>query len=101
MIDFLKEYGIKEDTLEELEEKYDKAILYNLQVNELEIEKIIRYFKELGINNIDDIILNKTELFLKTFRKIKELFLINSNGTNIISLINENIDNIDLLFRKD
>jgi len=98
MIDFLNDFGIGEYTIKELEQKYDENILYNLKINELEIEKIIRYFKEIGINNIDGILIYKTDLFYKTFKDIKKYFISNNNIVDLINSINEDVENIELLF---
>lgn len=99
MIEFLNDLGINNIVIKSFEEKYEENILYNLKVNELEIEKIIRYFKEIGIKNIEDILLNKTEIFFKTFREIKNKFVNNDNMLNLVELINEDEKNIELLYK--
>lgn len=99
MIEFLNDLGINNIVIKSLEEKYEENILYNLKVNELEIEKIIRYFKEIGIKNIEDVLLNKTEIFFKTFREIKNKFVNDDNMLNLVELINEDEKNIELLYK--
>lgn len=74
MLDFLKECGIKEEIIISLERKLFDAMQFNLNCNEFEIKKIIDYFKEIGINCIDDLVLNDIELFLSTYDEIKEKF---------------------------
>ena len=71
MIDFLKDYGIKNETIDELNNKYFDSMLFNINNNELEIAKIINYFKTLGITCIDELLIENTELFLLTFDEVK------------------------------
>jgi len=101
MIDFFIDLGISKVTVEKLADKYDENILYNLKLNELEIEKILRYFKEIGINNAEEILLFKIDVFFKTFREIKNYFIRYSDTVKLISLINEDVENINLLFQNN
>lgn len=73
MIDFLKEYGIKQETIDVLNNKYFDSMLFNINNNELEIEKIINYLKTSGINYIDNLLINNTELFLLTYQEVKSI----------------------------
>lgn len=96
MLDFLKDYSIDERTIYSLEDTLSDSMLFNINCNELEIEKEINFFREIGINSIDDLLLNNIELFLLTFSEIKNKFekydiprlveLINSDS-NVISQI--------------
>ena len=101
MIDFLNDLGINNTTIMSIEEKYNEYILYNLSLNKFEIEKIIRYFKEIGINNIDDILISNIELFFKTYREIKRTFISLKNINELVEKINEDAENIYLLFEND
>lgn len=59
MLGFLKKAGIKENTITTIEKIYGEANCFNLNSHESEIIKIIEYFKEIGIRNIDILLVEK------------------------------------------
>ena len=95
MMDFLIICGIKKDTVERILENPSNA--FDLEANKKECIKIILYLKFIGITNIDDLILYKQHIFLKTKDKILNLFE-KHNTKEMVKLINEDYNNIDLLF---
>ena len=74
MIDFLLDYNIKKETIKKMEKKYNQELLYILNCNEYEIKNIIIYMKTINILCIDDILLEYTELFLKTYKEFIKIF---------------------------
>ena len=74
MIDFLYECNINNETIKKIEKKCGKEMLYNLYCNEYQIKDIINYFKSIGINCIDEILVNYTEIFIDTLDDVKKLF---------------------------
>ena len=74
MIEFLKEYGISDNTVDELNNTLFDSMLFNIDNNELEIKKIINYFNEIGIKCIDELLLYDIELFLLPFSQVKDKF---------------------------
>ena len=74
MLDFLKDCGIKQEIIDYLENKLFESTQYCINCNEIEIKKIIKYFRSIGIKCIDDIILNNLDLFLLTSSEIEEKF---------------------------
>lgn len=74
MIDFLLDYNIKKETIKKMEKKYNQELLYILNCNEYEIKNIIIYMKTINILCIDDILLEYTELFLKTYKEFIKNF---------------------------
>lgn len=73
MIDFLLDYDIKQETINKMEKKYDKTLLYLFNCNEYEIKDIIVYLKGMNISCIDDILVGYIELFLKTYEEFVAL----------------------------
>ena len=92
MTDFLVISGIDLRVIEQL--KKEPSIIYDLYCNKEECIKIIRLLKMLGIKNINELILYKTRLFLKTKDEILEFF----NKNNLVDLVNMDINNIDIIF---
>ena len=82
MLDFLKELGIEDKTIDILNNKYYDNILYSLTCNEYEINKIIDYFNNVGITCIDELLINHIDLFLETKENIENSF--NKYDMNIL-----------------
>ena len=74
MIDFLKEYDIKEVTIKKMNEIYSSSFLFDLNCNEVECGKIIIFLKSIGIENIDILLLYEIGLFFKNMKKIEFAF---------------------------
>lgn len=85
MIDFLLDYDIKQETINKMEKKYDKTLLYLFNCNEYEIKDIIVYLKGMNISCIDDILVDYIELFLKTY----EEFIALIEKYDILKLVEE------------
>ena len=97
-MEFLIILGIKIDTINKLEQ--NPSFVFDLVANKEECSRIISYLKFIGIKNIDDLILYRQDLFLKTKEEVANLF----NRTEmryIIDKINEDATNIDLLFESE
>lgn len=97
MIDFLKNYGISDKTIEELKRTQSPSFLFDLNCNEEECVKIINYLREIGINNIDELLLYESEIFFKTKKNVEIAFL-NCDKEELVELINEDASNIEELY---
>lgn len=91
MLDFLKDCGIKQEIIDYLENKLFENTQYCINCNEIEIKKIIKYFRSIGIKCIDDIILNNLDLFLLTSLEIEEKFN-KYDIPRLVELINNNYE---------
>ena len=98
MIDFLEDLGIKRDTILKLNKIYEINQLYDLSCNKEECSKIIEYFRTIGIIEVDKLIEYRLDLFYKTLSQVEKLFQKLGEST-IVTLINEDYTNIELLFR--
>ncbi len=96
MLDFLNQVLKKED-INLIQENIYASDVFNLNCNQDECLKIIKYLQELGINNITELIVNRLEIFLDTLEKIKELIPSNINK-DLIKNINDDYINIDYLY---
>ena len=85
MLEFLKEVNIDDDVIKDLEKTYSEANLSTLNSHEFEVIKIINYFKELGIEYIDELLINNLEIFFCRFDEIVKKF----NRYNINDLVEE------------
>ena len=96
MIDFLKECGLTDIDIQEIEEFNSSANLYNLNCNELDVIKMIDYLKEKGIKNILLLLKYKINIFFTDFEDFK--LKVDNIDDKYIDLINNNYNEIDELF---
>ena len=97
MIDFLKEYDIKEETIEKIKEIYSPSILFDLNCNEVECRKIIIFLKSIGIENIDILLLYEIDLFFKNMKNV-ELAFSKFNINELVEQINHDYTEIEKLY---
>ena len=74
MLTFLNDLGVSEQTINKINKENSSANIYNLNCNQDEVSKIIKYFNELGILCIDELLIYRIDLFFKGFGEIKEIF---------------------------
>ena len=96
MIDFLKECGLSDIDIQEIEEFNSSANLYNLNCNELDVIKMIDYMKEKGIKNILLLLKYRINIFFTDFEDFK--LKVDNIDDKYIDLINNNYNEIDELF---
>ena len=96
MIDFLKKINIKEDVLIEIIKNNNPSALSSLSINEDECLKIINYMRKIGIACIDELLINRIDLFLSSFNKfIKKLSKFNIPV--FVQLVNTDYATIDII----
>ncbi len=96
MIDFLKKTNINEDILIEIIKNNNPSALSSLSINEEECIKIINYMKEIGLTCIDELLINRIDLFLSSFDKfIKKLSKFNIPV--LVQLVNTDYATIDII----
>lgn len=96
MIDFLKKCGISSATLDEILKVNVDANIYNFSCNQDEVVKIIDFLKNIGVKEIDALLIHKIDLFFMTLDDIMLMF--NKNDINlVVKKINEDYLYIDNL----
>ena len=96
MIDFLKKANIKDDILIEIIKNNNPSSLSSLSVNEDECLKIINYMKNIGFTCIDELLINRLNIFLSSFDKfIKKLSKFNIPV--LVQLVNTDYATIDII----
>lgn len=95
-MNFLREYDITDEVIEQIRTNNDSSIIQSLIYNEQNIGKIINYFKEINIEVIDELLISRPELFTIDLSKIKSE--INKYNVEIlVNLINEDINSINFI----
>lgn len=95
-MDYLKDFGFTKDDIKYLYDNLDEEDIHELIIHEYRITNILKYLKSIGINNLKDVIENRTELFYISSSIVKRSFN-NTNVKDIVKLINEDVSNFDLI----
>lgn len=90
-MNFLLEYGIKKETIEKIKEIKDDSEVFYCLTQKDNVTKVINYLQSINVKNIDDILLNRIELFYVPVNKIKESFE-KYNINVLVQLLNEDIN---------
>lgn len=96
-MNYLIELGIKPETISEIDYIYNDIIKQDLIVCEKEVTEGINYFKELGINNIDELLIELPDFFNCGKDKLQKK--VNHIGKDkVIQNLNDDIYNAIYLF---
>lgn len=95
MIDNLLEKGIKKETLSII--KGNETLNYNLTINLDDVLEVIDYFKGIGINNIDDLLIYNPDIFMASRKEVEKKFE-QYDINNLVNSINEDVENIDIIY---
>ena len=74
MIDFLVNCGISKMVINQIKDMNVYENLYNFSCNQDNVEKIIGYLKELNFEYVEDLLINKLDLFFLTFTEFKNKY---------------------------
>lgn len=95
-MEFLLEYGISNNTIENILRNKDETFIDNFMCEQEMVIDNLKFFKEIGIKRIDDLLIERTELFLLPNETIREKF--DKFNLNVLSeLIDEDFCNLELI----
>jgi len=97
MIDFLKEIEIEEEIINEIKKYNNDASIFDLSCNEEDCLKIINYLKEIGILNINDLLIYRIDVFKLSLEELVKKFS-KFNIPLFVNLINDDFVTIDNIF---
>lgn len=95
-MDFLIDNGISKDVIVEIEDYNDDSLVYNFICNEANAVKVLEYFKSIGIEAINRLLIYKLEVFLIDYKSIVKAFN-NYDVSVLVQLINDDINTINFL----
>ncbi len=90
-MNFLLDYGVKEETINKIKETTDESIIFYFLTKEKNVIEVIKYLSSIQIKVIDRLLVNRLELFMLPVEKIKKQFE-NYNIEVLVQLINEDIN---------
>ncbi|MDD5888760.1 MAG: hypothetical protein PUC82_04655 [bacterium] len=95
-MDFLKDFGITDEIIYRIEMANDRALVFSFICAKDKVCKNIEYFRSIGIEVIELLLIYRLELFLNDLDKIKSSFA-NYDIKTLVQLINEDINAVNLL----
>ena len=90
-MEFLKDY-VSDDVIEDIISNNKDIVINDLVYNQDNVIKVLNYLQELGIENINDILVEKIDFFFRDIDLVKEHFNRYDKDV-IVKLINEDISN--------
>lgn len=97
MIDFLKKVNIHDNTITKIKNQYNDSTLFDLSCNAENCLKIINYLKELGVTNINELLINELDIFKLNYEELVKRFG-KFNIPLLVSLINDDYIAIEHIF---
>lgn len=88
---FLLEYNISDDTIKKIIENHEESMIFSVLCFKENVLEVIRYLESIHIEVLDELLINRLELFLLPKRKIQERFE-KYNIQVLVELINEDIN---------
>lgn len=95
-MEFLKELGFNDLVLHRIINSNDDSVIYNFIMDCDNVRDVINYFREIGIEVIDELLVRRLEVFSIDISKLKKQFDKYNIGV-LVSLINEDISAINFL----
>ena len=94
-MEFLKDY-VSDDVIEDIISNNKDIVINDLVYNQDNVVMILNYLQELGIKNINDILVEKIDFFFRDIDEVNEHFNRYDKDV-IVKLINEDISNLDMV----
>ena len=94
-MEFLKDY-VSDDVIEDIISNNKDIVINDLVYNQDNVVMILNYLQELGIENINDILVEKIDFFFRDIDEVKKHFNRYDKDV-IVKLINEDISNLDMV----
>ena len=95
-MEFLLPFGIIKETIAQVIKNNDETLIENLICDQEMVINNLNYFKEIGIKRINDLLIERTDLFLVPTEILKEK--LDKFNLNVLSeLVNEDFCNLELI----
>ncbi len=98
-MDYLKDYGITDEEIENINNILDAAEV-NIDIflfNEEKVKSILDLFKNIGVKNFYEIIITNPYMFYDTVRSIETKIKGYRDKAELARLINEDPNNLDII----
>ncbi len=95
-MNFLREYDISDNVIRDIRKYNDKAVVQMLIYDEENVGNVIEYLRNIGIEVIDEMLINRPEIFSIKCNLLIEAFNKYDLET-LVNLINEDINAINFI----
>lgn len=95
-MDILLENGINKEVLEKIKNNNDEMLVSNIELESENIISNLNYLKKIGIERINDLLIQRLELFFIPNIKLKEE-IERFNIEVLVNLINQDFNNLELI----
>ena len=97
-MEFLLQYDLTNEEIEEISSRNDKAIIQNVILNQKNVREVIDYLLEVGLNKevIKDLFLEQIGMFFRTKEEISDVFD-EYEIDSIIKSLNYDVNTVDLI----
>ena len=93
MLSYLKEYNLTDDQIKDIMNTYDNSLLKNLSFSKKNVNEIIKYLLEFGVEDIYNVIKNRIDLFFLPLSLVKQNFT-KLDKNMLVYLLNNSIDDL-------
>ena len=90
-MEYLVDYNLTNKDIDDIMRSIDDMDKLEFEYNEDKIRRILSYFISKNINNIKELIINKTHIFYEDYDKLKNI--VDNLTIEEIKLINEDVSN--------
>lgn len=95
-MDILLENGINKETIEKIKNNNDEMLVSNIELESENIILNLNYLKKIGIKRMDDLLIQRLDLFFIPNKKLKEE-IERFNIEVLVNLINQDFNNLELI----
>ena len=97
-MEFLLQYDITNEEIEEIVNRNDSAIIKNVVLNQKNVKEVIDYLLEVGIQKevVRDLFLEQIGMFFRTKEEISDVFD-EYEIDSIIKSLNYDVNTVDLI----
>lgn len=97
-MEFLKDYGLTNDDIEEIKNNNQEGIIKNIEINSENVMKVIDYLKEIGvsIDVIKEMFIYQIGMFFRTKDEIQGVFD-EYEMDSILKSMNYDVNTVDMI----
>ena len=97
-MDFLLQFNLTSEDIEEIKERNDEAIINNIILNQKNVIDVINYLLEVGITDtvIKELFFEQIGMFFRTKEEIQDVFD-EYEMDSIIKSLNYDVNTVDLI----
>lgn len=89
-MNFLIEYGVSKETIKKMTENHEESVIFYILSFKDNVGEVIKYLQSVNVEAIDELLINRLELFFLPVENIKSRFE-NYNLEVLVKLLNEDI----------